>query len=66
MENYDIPGMDMADHTFGIGRGDLGIVSRLAGSKRTQITGRPVQTIVKPFGNGKELGVASHDQPVHV
>ena len=42
------------------------IVVRLRGTERTAIACCSVQAIVDPLGDGEEVGITSHDEPVDV
>ena len=66
VQDHYIPRVGVVDHTSRGHGGDLLIVVRLRGTERTAIACCSVQAIVDPLGDGEEVGITSHDEPVDV
>ena len=66
MKKNDVSWTDEGQDTFGIRLGDPDIVGRLVYAEGALVAGCSVQVIVDSFGDGKELRVTTHDQPMHV
>ena len=66
VKEYDVAGLDEAHHAVSVSVSNPGVVGGLVGTESTPVAGCSVQVIMDSFGYGEELGVPTHDQPMHI
>ena len=66
MKKHDVSGTDQGQKTLCVRVGDPGIVGHLVCAEAALVAGYSVQLIVDPLGDGEELWVPTHDQPMHI